>query len=265
MHGGLHIMPQVQKSPIAVISLRSAGARRVHFSKSAADTALAWSFFDAHTAIAAPLEYDAAGARRVHGRGLTPGELGVYASHAAVWRQLLDSNERQMMVFEDDVVADWPLIERLASYDFSAIGVDYLRLFTKIPPRFRKMKSPFLDRYHHLIRITGFALGTQAYMITRSGAERLVKHASRIECPVDAYMDKYWTHGVPNLALYPFPVFERFDASSIGEARFEKQPMPVADRVALFRRRLQERVAMVRNAMGFDPDGIERELLRKLP
>jgi glycosyl transferase family 25 len=258
-------MPQVETSAITIISLRSAGARRAHFAKFADDPALAWSFFDALTGIEPPLEYDPAAVRRVHGRGLTPGELGVYASHVAVWQRLLDSNERQMLVFEDDVVADWPLIARLAAYDFSAIGINYLRLFTKIPPRFRKLKTPFLDRYHHLIRITGFALGTQAYMITRSGAERLLKHAARIECPVDAYMDKYWTHGVPNLALYPFPVFERFDASSIGEARFEKQPMPVADRFALFRRRLHERFAMVRNAMGFDPGGIERELLRKLP
>jgi glycosyl transferase family 25 len=258
-------MPQVEQSAVAIISLSSAHERRAHFTKFAGDAELPWSFFDARTATEPPLVYDAAAARRVHGRGLTPGELGVYASHFAVWQRLLDSDERQMMVFEDDVVADWPLIARLASYDFSAIGIDYLRLFTKIPPRFRKLKSPFLDRYHHLIRITGFALGTQAYMITRSGAERLVKHASKIECPVDVYMDKYWTHGVPNLALYPFPVFERFDASSIGEARFERQPMPAADRFALFRRRLQERFAMVRNAIGLDPDGIEHDLLRKLP
>ena len=43
------------------------------------------------------------------------------------------------------------------------------------------------------------------------------------------------------------------------------QPLPVADRFALFTRRLHERIAMVRNAIGLDPDGIERELLRKLP
>ena len=259
------IMLQDTKPAIAVVSLPSAEVRRALFAKFAADATLPWEFFDARTAIAPPLRYEPAVARRVHGRTLTDGELGAYASHHAVWQQLADSNAPQMIVLEDDVVADWALLSQLATLDFSAMGVDYLRLFTKIPPRFRKLRCPFLDRYHHLIRITSFALGTQAYLFTREGAQRLLKHAAQIESPVDAYMDKYWRHGVPNLALYPFPVFERFDASSIGETRFEKQPIPLPDRVALFSRRLQERFAMVRNALGLDPNGIERQLLRKLP
>jgi glycosyl transferase family 25 len=256
---------QDERPAVAVVSLPSAHARRAQFAKFAADTPVPWTFFDARTAIAQPLRYHASIARRVHGRELSDGELGAYASHHAVWRQLVDSNQQQIIVLEDDVVADWPFIAQLATLDLSAMGIDYLRLFTKIPPRFRKLRRPFLDRYHHLIRITGFALGTQAYLLTRQGAQRLLKHAEQIESPVDAYMDKYWRHGVPNLALYPFPVFERFDVSSIGESRFDKPPIPFQDRIALISRRLQERVAMVRNALGFDPGGIERQLLRKLP
>ena len=207
MLGGSHIMITLQdeRPAVAVVSLPSAHARRAQFAKFAADTPVPWTFFDARTAIAQPLRYHASIARRVHGRELSDGELGAYASHHAVWRQLVDSNQQQIIVLEDDVVADWPFIAQLATLDLSAMGIDYLRLFTKIPPRFRKLRRPFLDRYHHLIRITGFALGTQAYLLTRQGAQRLLKHAEQIESPVDAYMDKYWRHGVPNLALYPFP------------------------------------------------------------
>jgi glycosyl transferase family 25 len=261
-------MTDVERTAVRVISLRAAQDRRATFATFAtfaADTGVSWSFFDARTAIAPPLHYDESNARRVHGRTLTEGERGTYASHVAAWEWLLDSPYRQLIVFEDDVVADWPLISQLGRMDFSAIGIDYMRLFTKIPVRWRRLRSPFLDRYHHLIRITSFALGTQAYLITRPGAQRLLKHAPQVECPIDAYMDKYWKHGVPNLALYPFPVFERFDSSTIGEARFEKRPIPAADRVALFSLRLRERFAMVRNALGLDPGGIERALLRKLP
>jgi glycosyl transferase family 25 len=258
-------MDAVDTTPVAVVSLSAAHERRAMFTKLAADSRLPWSFFDARTAIAPPLRYDESAARRVHGRTLTDGEIGAYTSHVAVWQRLVESTQRQIIVFEDDVVVDWPLIARLASLDFSAMGIDYLRLFTKIPARFRKLRCPFIDRYHHLIRLTSFALGTQAYLITRDGAQRLLKHAMQVECPVDAYMDKYWKHGVPNIALYPFPVFERFDASTIGEARFEKQAIPMRDRVALFSHRLTERLAMVQNALGFDPGGMERALLRRLP
>jgi len=249
---------------VRVISLVAADERRAGFTRFAEGSTIPWSFFDARTDIADPLRYDETVTRRAHGRTLTSGELGTYASHAAVWEWLLESKLPQMIVFEDDVVADWPFIAQLAALDFSQMGIDYLRLFTKIPARFRKLRCPFIDRYHHLIRITSFALGTQAYLVTRAGAERLLKHATRIECPVDAYMDKYWQHGVPNLALYPFPVFERFSASTIGEARFEKQPLPVADRVALFSHRLKERLAMVQNALGMDPGGLEKAVRRKL-
>jgi glycosyl transferase family 25 len=258
-------MNVIDSSPVQVVSLLSARERRESFAAFAAGSSIPWSFLDASAELGPRLRYDANIARRVHGRTLSAGEIGAYSSHVAIWRSLLESNQRQVIVFEDDVVADWPLIARLATIDFSEMGIDYLRLFTKIPARFRKLRSPFFDQYHHLIRFTGFALGTQAYLLTRDGARRLLSHAAQIECPVDAFMDKYWQHGVPNIALYPFPVFERFDASTIGESRFERQPIRVADRLPLIARRLQERLAMVQNAMGFDPGGLERALLRRLP
>jgi glycosyl transferase family 25 len=250
---------------VTVISLPRAGERRAHFAAAAANAGLPWEFFDARTGIAAPLQYDERGARRTHGRVLTAGELGAYASHYAVWERLIASKLPQMIVLEDDVVVDWTLIARLASMDFAGMGISYMRLFAKIPPRFRKLRCPFIDRYHHLIRITSYALGTQAYLITREGAERFMSGAQRVESPIDAYMDKYWRHDVPNLALYPFPVFERFDSSSIGEARFERRPIPIADQLALISRRMQDRFAMVKHASGLAPGRLERALLRRLP
>jgi glycosyl transferase family 25 len=250
---------------VIVISRQADRSRRARFEAVAADAPVPWTFFDARTAIAAPLQYDDRRARRTHGRTLTSGEIGAYASHYAVWGRLLESNQQQMIVLEDDVVVDWPFIAHLAALDFSAMGIPYIRLFTKIPARFRKLRSSFIDRYHYLIRFTSYALGAQAYIITRAGAEHFMRRATQVDCPVDTYMDKHWRHGVPNLALYPFPVFERFDASTIGETRFEKQPIPAADRLPLFVRRLRDRFAMVQNALGVDPSGFERALLRRLP
>jgi glycosyl transferase family 25 len=253
-----------EMTAVTVVSLPGARDRRARFAAAASDAPLAWTFFDARTSIAAPLQYDERRARRTHGRTLTPGEIGAYASHYAVWEQFLASKLPQTIVFEDDVVVDWALVAQLAALDFSAMGLWYMRLFAKIPPRFRKLRIPLVDRYHHLIRITSYALGTQAYVLTREGAERFMGGAKAIESPIDVYMDKYWRHGVPNVALYPFPVFERFEPSTIGETRFEKQRVPVADRFALITRRLQDRVAMVRHGMGLDPGGMERALLNRL-
>ena len=257
-------MPASGPTSVTVISLPGTPERRARFAAGAADAGLPWTFFDARTSVTAPLTYDERRARRTHGRTLTVGEIGNYASHFAVWQRFLASDAAQMIVFEDDVTVDWTFVRHIASLDFSAMGLSYLRLFTKIPARFRKVRCPFIDRYHHLIRITSYALGTQAYLVTRDGAERFVEGASHVDSPVDTYMDKYWRHGVPNLAVYPFPVFERCDPSTIGEARFEKQAIPVSDRLPLIFRRLRDRVAMVQNALGRDPGGIERAMLRRL-
>ena len=88
-----------------------------------------------------------------------------------------------------------------------------------------------MDRYHHLIRCTGYALGTQAYLLTRNGAEKLLRSGQRVRYPIDAFLDRYWEHGVPNLALFPFPVFERCQPSSIGAARFAAERTPLAARL----------------------------------
>src|SRR6185312_7031020 len=137
----LHARPRRDDRLVAavtVISLPDASERRARFSSTANGSAGPWAFFDARRAIAAPLRYDDRRARRVHGRTLTSGEIGAYASHFAVWQLLLDSGQPRMIVLEDDVTVDWPFIARLAELDFAAMGLSYARLFAKIPFRYRK-------------------------------------------------------------------------------------------------------------------------------
>src|ERR1039458_3183277 len=112
-------MTDVERTAVGVISLRAAHDRRATFAAFAADTSVPWSFIDALTALAPPLHYDESDARRVHGRTLTEGELGSYASHVAAWEWLLESQYQQLIVFEDDVVVDWPLIAPLRGEEVS--------------------------------------------------------------------------------------------------------------------------------------------------
>jgi glycosyl transferase family 25 len=221
-------MAGLETTKIWVVSLANAVERRAEFARRAPSDAPAWEFFDAHTTLAPVLLHDSKAARATHGRTLRGGELGCYSSHHALWQWLLDSDCEQMVVLEDDVQVDWKFIEFLIERNFADLKVAYLRLFAKIPSRWRYVASPFLGRYHHLIRFTGYALGTQAYLLTKDGAARLLRHAQTVRYPIDVFMDRYWQHGVPNLAIYPFPVIESFQPSSIGQARFEREPIPLA-------------------------------------
>jgi glycosyl transferase family 25 len=213
-------MPTQSPTAIKVISLAGAPERRQAFASCAYEAACDWEFFDAHTTLVHGLSYDEKRVTTTYGRKLHPGELGCYSSHFELWRWLVGSDYQQLIVLEDDVVVDWEFIRNFSSMEMAGRGIEYLRLFAKMPAPWRFIASPYFDQYRHLIRFTGYALGTQAYVISKTGAERLIRHGSNIEAPVDVYMDRTWDHGLLNLAIYPFPIYERYQPSSIGEGRF---------------------------------------------
>lgn len=240
------------RTKVWIISLADADARRAQIAAALKDSALDWDFFNAHRTLQNGLYYRALDSHASHGRTLRRAELGCYSSHYATWQWLADSEYEQMFVFEDDVSVDWEFIAQLAEVDFAAMQIDYLRLFAKIPPRWRYVASPFFDRYHHLIRCTGFTLGTQAYLLTRAGAAALLKHGQRIRYPIDAFLDSYWEHGVPNLALFPFPVFERCEPSTIGAGRFAPERTSVQARAQFQYQRWALKLRMLREHFGPD-------------
>ena len=120
-----------------IVSLADADARRAQISESLRDVDFDWEFFDAHRALQGGLQYRAGDSHATHGRTLRAAELGCYSSHYATWQWLHDSAYEQMLVFEDDVSVDWDFIAQLAALDFTAMNIDYLRRFAKVPPRWR--------------------------------------------------------------------------------------------------------------------------------
>jgi glycosyl transferase family 25 len=224
-----------------VISVADAMGRRSAFQEAAKASPIEWSFSDAHTQPNPALSYDPQMMRRQSGRELLNAEQAVYSSHFALWQWLIDAPCEQMIVLEDDIVVDWPFLEALSRIQFQRQGIEYLRMFAKVPSPWRYVKSPYFDWYRHLIRFTGYPLGTQAYLLSKRGAAKLIGGGRQIRAPVDVFMDQSWQHGLPNLAVYPFPVFERYQPSSIGEERLRPNraghAMPWRSKVRTYVRR----------------------------
>lgn len=230
---------------VRVISMADAAARRAAFAAAAADTAMAWSFFDARRSPESPATYDERLALRQFGRLLKPGEVGCYASHFAVWRQFLDSEARQLVVFEDDVLVDWPAVEQLCHHDLAGHGIHVLKLFATHPLRSRVAKYKLLSDHSHLLRILGHAFGTQAYVLTRRGAEALTSACQQMTMPVDWAMSRYWACGLPSYAVFPFPVFERYGPSTIEHAQHVGTSIDLRDRMARLAWRIRERASRI--------------------
>lgn len=200
-----------------VISLRDSGERRDAMRRQLdAVPGLSWAFFDACAALPDDLPYDRDGARRAVRRELTAGELGCFASHAALWRWLAVAPPGTILVaLEDDLIIDPQFFAALPAV-CAAVPADYVRLYAKAP-----VGAAVIGRAagRHLVRYRGIAFGTQAYVMRRPAAEKLLGSIRRVVRPVDDEMDRYWAHKVPNLGLFPFPVIERTGPSTIEAAR----------------------------------------------
>jgi glycosyl transferase family 25 len=231
---------------VKVISLANS-PRREEFSRAAAEAGPSWSFFDGYTKVAEPLHYSPQDAVRYFGRPLTPGEIGCYTSHFKLWEEFLRSSDDQMIVMEEDVIADWKALERLASENLARHDIHILRLFSTHPFAFDLCVRRFLSPHAHLVRVKGLVLGTQAYIVTRRGAEALFKAATTVVRPIDWEMSRYWIYRLPNYCVAPYPVLERYGVSAIGQADREGAlEKKTGIRLARFLHRVRDRLARER-------------------
>jgi glycosyl transferase family 25 len=217
---------------IRVISLETSIDRRQAFMQMAAGTKLNWNFVPAYSDKAEPLRYDDRIAVRRCGRCLSPAEMGCYASHFKVWEWLSNSGFDQVIIFEDDVLTDWAIIETLAITRFADYGINLLRLHTSYPFRGKIVRYRFLSPNNHIICIVGMALGAVAYVLTKTAARTLVSKYSVMYGPLDWILTRYWEHRIINYCMFPFPVIERHGPSTIGDERHSASHRGVYDRVA---------------------------------
>lgn len=214
------------KTKILVISLESATERRAKFAARAADAGVAWDFFPAYTQLHPSLRYVEADAIALKGRPMRKGELGCYSSHYALWEKLVQDDADQYVVMEDDIIVDWEFIRKVSQTDLDGLGVGYLRLYCQMLVNNTAVMRSFIDQSRSIIQLFGFACGTQAYLITKATARKMMDCSRNVRSPIDNVLDRSWSHGVPNLSVFPFPVMEESVPSGIGMDRYDKVAVP---------------------------------------
>jgi len=234
-------MSYAAATSIRVISLARSVDRRQAFMQMAGSTTLDWAFFPACTGITEPLRYDDRVAVRRCGRPLSPAEIGCYTSHFKIWEWLANSDYDQAIIFEDDVIVDWAIIERLAINRLSDYGIDLLRLHISYPFRWNMVQYRLLSPNTHLVRIVGNVLGAVAYLLTKTAARILVSNYSVVAAPLDWVLARYWEHRIIGYCMFPFPVIERHGPSTIGDERHAEAQRALYDRIACIGWRIRGR------------------------
>ena len=137
---------------VMVISLPNS-ERRAAIVEQFAKLGFDWQFFDALRTPPSDIPYDPAKARRCHGRELSPGELGCYASHRALWHIVAESASlKAMLILEDDVLLYPHFFSQIELVAAAAARYPYLRLYARYPENIW-CEGRFLDR--HIARFGG--------------------------------------------------------------------------------------------------------------
>ncbi|MFZ4809471.1 MAG: glycosyltransferase family 25 protein [Hyphomicrobiaceae bacterium] len=218
--------------PVAafVINLAADKARMLSFAAQADACALPVRRVEAVRGFAmpdwlAPLFLDASGAPR---SPLLPGEVGCYASHLIAAAHIVRDGLPMAVVFEDDVEFDSDLPALLETL-VASLPVDWDIVRLSSPTRRSVLSLARLSGRHHLVRYSKLPKASGAYLLSASGARKLLAATPRVR-PFDADLRYGWLLGLDSYGVYPEPVRqpERF-ASTI-------KPAAVARRAARGRR-----------------------------
>ena len=248
------------KTDIRVISFPTATERRDNFCAMMEHVdAPGWAFQDVVPAEELCVPYDDVLAFKHRRSILTKAELSCAASHLRAMQTFLAGDSDYLMVVEDDVMFD-PNIRIQAHVDFMKLcGLDYYKLYARFftPSHFLTSVGRFV-----FYRAMWPTLGTQCYIVSRAGAQRMLDAAAAkggLRAPIDDTMDAYWETGLPIVFCYPFPVMEFGFPSTIHNTRHEKdvvneelaKTIKPQTRLATMRKTLDRRQAD-RRMRGFD-------------
>jgi len=146
--------------------------------------------------------------------GLRRGEIGCYASHLSVWRQIVDRNlGPAVLVCEDDLTLPDNSAELLDSLIPAAPkGWDIIRLSSF--PRKAVSHVARLAGDYQLVRYWKIPVLTGAYLVSRNGAEKLLRPGLRTD-PVDVEVSRPWLFGIDAYGVVPTPIIQNIDKSTI--------------------------------------------------
>jgi glycosyl transferase, family 25 len=175
------------------------------------------------------------------GRRLTNQEIGCFSSHFNLLRDFVcQPGPPWICVIEDDVLLDYqfPFGKLLKRADQASI--QYIRLYSRFIRPFRVV-GKFEER--QLIRYRTAPYGTQAYLMGRTAAARLISSVKEIVRPIDDELDRFWAHNLPIYAVFPYPAFEYEAAGQIRRNASRIYDSPIRDRMRNLAHRTVEKIS----------------------
>lgn len=163
--------------------------------------------------------YDNSLNKRIYRRPLSVGEIGCYLSHRKIWQIMADKGLEMALVLEDDAELAPELPAALETVKKLSRPWDLIKLYE---PQDKKpvARSISLDAQHSLCQYKKIPSRTTGYLVSLSGATKLLKARKHFGRPVDDDMQFYWEYSGVVYGIRPHPIFcaESGEQSTIGTA-----------------------------------------------
>lgn len=162
------------------------------------------------------------------GHGLTPGEMGCFASHRALWDKCVSLQEN-ILILEDDIDFSDNFLTFFKIADSLTSQYEYIRLGRgplKALPVFGAYYS--LDKRgdkkpYSLVKYLRGPSCCHGYTLSPVAAEKFLRHSVQWWWPVDDYMDSEYIHHVSDYGIEPPIVLQTNLPSEIGYADRENK------------------------------------------
>lgn len=194
---------------VKIINMESATHRREMIRQIFDRSSFDWSIFTAHTSLdTAEISYSSTEILKTFGRTLSPPQQGVWSSHYFAIKTFLDHSAHDyLLVFEDDVIFDVALpVDRLIDY-MAKSDIHYMRLFGMYNAPAVRITA-WYDR--SILRYKSSPSGTQAYLLSKEGAARMISSLKTINSPIDLAMDQFLEDWIANLFPIPLSCYRTF-------------------------------------------------------
>ncbi len=214
---------------IVVINLKRSPERRAFMDDQLRRAGLGYTLFEAIDGRALDpatvARYDRRRRLERYGIDLTRGEIAAYLSHYNVVTNALEAGLDHVCVLEDDAVLPdgfGALLERIAAlgpeYELVALTGHRTPAHIDVVP---------LGAGRRLARLLGPPCTNPAYVLSRSGAEKLAAAAETMVRQIDITMGRYWANGLRIFAVLPYPISVdmRFQ-SDVGGDRVDVWDLP---------------------------------------
>jgi GR25 family glycosyltransferase involved in LPS biosynthesis len=158
---------------------------------------------------------------------LTRTEVGVFLSHRAAWRRIVDDALDFAFIFEDDAQIDPGAFAALIEFIIAERSAwDYVLL----PAKPIRNGTPVASRDGlALMRPDAPPLRAIAQVVSLAAAKRLLDRTLPFDRPIDTLMQMTWVTGQPVLVASPSPV--RDVSGETGGSTVQRKSMGLAERL----------------------------------